>query len=280
MPLQHDLYTGRSSFPQSPGLVHYAYRAPDGSNYNPLIPGVGRVGSPYARSSPSTSVTPRASLPHPGLIFDTLLKRDKFVPHPDGISSLFFAFADLVIHSIFNTDPRDPKINQTSSYLDLSVLYGNSEEELAGVRAADGSGKLKPDCFADIRLLMMPPASCALLILLNRNHNVLMSISVSVSSAFKLNICFSSLLRSSSISMNLENSRILRSLTIKNGKRKMMKFSTALVLLTVDISCGSSLVVYSICFKQRACLIRTQTMLVPFSVLCGMGMTGDLTLSW
>lgn len=246
MPLQHDLSTGRSSFPQSPGFVHYAYRAPDGSNYNPLIPGVGRVGSPYARSSPSISVTPKASLPHPGLIFDTLLKRDKFVPHPDGISSLFFAFADLVIHSIFNTDPRDPKINRTSSYLDLSVLYGNSEEELAGVRAADGSGKLKPDCFADIRLLMMPPASCALLILLNRNHNVLMSVFVSVPSTFKLNICFSLLLRSSSILMNLENSRILRSLTIKNGKRKMMKFSTALVLLTVDISCGSSLVVYSI----------------------------------
>lgn len=172
MPLQHDLKPGCSSHPQSPGLVHYAYRAPDGSNYNPLIPGLGKVGSPYARSSPSTSLTPNTSLPQPGLIFDTLLKRDKFVPHPDGISSLFFSFADLVIHSIFKTDICDPKINQTSSYLDLSVLYGNSEEELAGVRAADGSGKLKPDCFADIRLLMMPPASCALLILLNRNHNV------------------------------------------------------------------------------------------------------------
>jgi len=37
---------------------------------------------------------------------------------------------------------------------------------------------------------------------------------------------------------------------------------------------------FSICSKQRARLIRTQTMLVPFSVLFGMGMTGDLTLSW
>ena len=52
----------------------------------------------------------------------------------DGVSSLFFAFADLVIHSIFNTDPRDPKINKASSYLDLSPLYGSSDKEVDGVR--------------------------------------------------------------------------------------------------------------------------------------------------
>lgn len=171
---------GSSSPSQISGRMHYAYRAPDGSNYNPLIPGLGKVGSPYARSVPSTRLTPKTSLPEPCLIFDTLLKRDKFVPHPDGISSLFFSFADLIIHSIFKTDSSDYRINQTSSYLDLSVLYGNSEEELAEVRAGDGTGKLKPDCFADIRLLMMPPASCALLVLLNRNHNVRMSILVLV----------------------------------------------------------------------------------------------------
>ena len=171
---------GSSSPSRIPGRTHYAYRAPDGSNYNPLIPGLGKVGSPYARSVPSTRLTPKTSLPEPCLIFDTLLKRDKFVPHPDGISSLFFSFADLIIHSIFKTDSSDYRINQTSSYLDLSVLYGNSEEELAEVRAGDGTGKLKPDCFADIRLLMMPPASCALLVLLNRNHNVRMSILVLV----------------------------------------------------------------------------------------------------
>lgn len=162
--------------PTMPKHVHYAFRAADGSNYNPLVPGIGKVGSPYARSVPSTNLTPSTTLPDPELVFDTLLKRDKFEPHPDRISSLFFAFADLVIHSIFNTSHSDWGINNTSSYLDLSVLYGNSEAELDGVRANDGTGKLKPDCFADVRLLMMPPASCALLILLNRNHNVRISV--------------------------------------------------------------------------------------------------------
>ena len=52
-----------------------------------------------------------------------------------GISSLFFAFADLIIHSIFNTNARDPTINDNSSYLDLSPLYGSSEAQVDAVRS-------------------------------------------------------------------------------------------------------------------------------------------------
>jgi linoleate 10R-lipoxygenase len=154
--------------------VPYAFRAADGSNYNPLFPTLGKAGSPYARSVPSTNNSPKNALPDPGLLFDTLLKRDKFKPHPDGISSLFFGFADLVIHSIFNTDHTNPQsaINSTSSYLDLSVLYGNSDKDIARLRLGDGTGRLHNDVFADWRLLHMPPASCALLVLLSRNHNV------------------------------------------------------------------------------------------------------------
>jgi linoleate 10R-lipoxygenase len=149
----------------------YAFRIADGSYNNVLLPSLGKAGSPYARSVPSSCLSPSA-LPDPGLVFDTLLKRDKFVPHPGGVSSLFFAFADLVIHSIFNTDPRDWRINNASSYLDLSILYGSNDAQVDSVRRKDGSGKLWDDVFADSRLRMMPPASCALLILLNRNHNV------------------------------------------------------------------------------------------------------------
>jgi hypothetical protein len=46
--------------------------------------------------------------------------------HPSGNSSLTFAFATLVTHSIFCSDPSDWTINATSSYLDLSPLYGIS----------------------------------------------------------------------------------------------------------------------------------------------------------
>ena len=159
----HDAKTSRRT---------YAFRAPDGSNYNPLCPTMGMAGTPYARSVPSTNNAPKAALPDAGLVFDTLLKREKFVPHPGGISSLFFAFADLVIHSIFNTDNTDPQINKASSYLDLSILYGNSQKDVDSIRRKDGTGRLWDDVFADYRLLMMPPAACALLVLLSRNHNV------------------------------------------------------------------------------------------------------------
>ncbi|RDB26685.1 Linoleate 10R-lipoxygenase [Hypsizygus marmoreus] len=154
-----------------PQNVKYAYRSPDGSNYNPLFPSLGKAGSPYARSVPALKAVPKHALPDPGLVFDTLLKRDKFVEHPGGVSSLFFAFADLVIHSIFQTNHTDWTINDASSYLDLSILYGSSEAQVDQVRRKDGTGRLWDDVFADTRLLFMPPAACALLVLLSRNHN-------------------------------------------------------------------------------------------------------------
>jgi len=158
------------------GQIKYAYRTADGSYNNPLVPTLGKAGTPYARSVPTSNIAPKAALPDPGLVFDTLLKRDDFVNHPGGISSLFFAFADLVIHSIFKTNQSDWTINDSSSYLDLSILYGGNEEQQASVRRGDGSGMLYDDVFADKRLLMMPPATCALLVLLCRNHNVRITI--------------------------------------------------------------------------------------------------------
>ncbi|KAJ3876227.1 heme peroxidase [Lentinula edodes] len=173
----------------TPGsYVNYAYRSADGSYYNPLIPSMGQAGTPYARSVPGAAQTNLKNLPDPGLVFDTLLKRptkaegsgeeeDGFTPHPGGVSSLFFALADLIIHSIFNTKPQNPTVNNTSSYLDLSVLYGSSEKEVQSVRRKDekgrpdGTGRLYEDVFADSRLLLMPPAACALLVLFSRNHN-------------------------------------------------------------------------------------------------------------
>jgi linoleate 10R-lipoxygenase len=157
--------------------VTYAYRSADGSYYNPLIPSLGMAGSPYARSVPSQRCLPRAALPPSDLVFDALLKRDKFVEHPGGICSLFFAFADIIIHNIFNTDQSNPSVrdwttNAASSYLDLSPLYGSSQEAVNSVRKHDGTGKLHEDVFADPRLLNMPPAVCALLVIFNRNHNV------------------------------------------------------------------------------------------------------------
>lgn len=153
--------------------VNYAYRSADGSDYNPLIPSMGKAGSPYARSVPSLRCLSPAALPDAGLVFDKLLKRDEFKEHPGGISSLFFAFAEIIIHNIFNTDLRSEgwTRNNASSYLDLSPLYGNSKEQVNKVRRGDGTGRIWDDVFSDSRLIYMPPAVCALLVLFNRNHN-------------------------------------------------------------------------------------------------------------
>ncbi|KDQ18824.1 hypothetical protein BOTBODRAFT_28325 [Botryobasidium botryosum FD-172 SS1] len=149
----------------------YAYRTADGSNNNVRDPNLGKSGTPYARSVQQVHPLPANQMPDPGLIFDSLMKRDKFVEHPAGLSNLFFAFATTVIHNCFRTNLRDPTINDSSSYVDLSPLYGNNEEELNRVRNKDGRGKLHEDVFNEDRLLLMPAAISVLLIIFCRMHN-------------------------------------------------------------------------------------------------------------
>ncbi|KAL2004333.1 hypothetical protein VTN02DRAFT_3127 [Thermoascus thermophilus] len=147
----------------------YTYRSADGSNNNPTLPWLGAANTPYARSIPPLTIQPGA-LPDPGLIFDSLFARQKFTPHPNKVSSLFFDWASLVIHDIFQTDHRNPHLSQTSAYLDLSTLYGDNQEEQNMIRTFK-DGKLKPDCFSEPRLQAFPPACCVLLVMLNRFHN-------------------------------------------------------------------------------------------------------------
>ena len=74
---------------------------------------------------------------------------------------------------LFRTDRYDLTINKTSSYLDLSVLYGDNQAQQDSVRdKAQGRGYLYPDCFAEDRLVLVPPAASALLVIFSRNHNV------------------------------------------------------------------------------------------------------------
>ncbi|KIM34230.1 hypothetical protein M408DRAFT_59813 [Serendipita vermifera MAFF 305830] len=149
----------------------YRWRQPDGSHNNPAYPELGKAGTPYARSVQGTTPMPIAELPDAGLIFDSLLKREHFVPHPSGNSAMMFGFATLVIHSCFRTNHEDWTVNDTSSYVDLSPLYGNSLETQLKLRRQDGTGKMWNDVFAEDRLLFLPPISCALLVLFCRNHN-------------------------------------------------------------------------------------------------------------
>lgn len=68
---------------------------------------------------------------------------------------------------LFQTDHRDYSISKTSSYLDLSILYGDNQEDQDNIRTFK-DGMLKPDCFSESRLLAFPAACGVMLIMLNR----------------------------------------------------------------------------------------------------------------
>lgn len=71
---------------------------------------------------------------------------------------------------VFRTNRTDITINDTSSYLDLSPLYGNNLEDQTNMRTFK-DGKLKPDCYNERRILALPPGVSVLLIMFNRFHN-------------------------------------------------------------------------------------------------------------
>ena len=74
------------------------------------------------------------------------------------------------IADIFRTNIGDKNISDTSSYLDLSPLYGKDAHDQKTVRAFR-RGLLKPDSFAEERLLNQPVGVCIYLVMYNRFHN-------------------------------------------------------------------------------------------------------------
>lgn len=133
-------------------LTGIEFRSADGSD------GLGKAGSVYARTVPvdSTKTVPVKDLPAADMVFKLLMQRreEKVDPHQAkkevvralsssvmqiympvaydiaiqvqnnefDLSSLTFAYGTLVIHSVFNSDMMNPKINKASSYFDLSPL--------------------------------------------------------------------------------------------------------------------------------------------------------------
>ncbi|PWN41654.1 linoleate diol synthase [Ceraceosorus guamensis] len=149
------------------------YRSADGSGNNLHNPEMGKAGSVYARSVPPMRPKP-ANLPDPELVYDMLLRRpdneSPFREHPGGLSAFFTCFATVVIHECFQTSREDHTRNQTSSYVDLSVLYGFNQEQQDAVRSHK-NGELWPDTFSSERIAMMPPGVVAIVILFSRHHN-------------------------------------------------------------------------------------------------------------
>ncbi|KAI0473051.1 linoleate diol synthase [Xylariaceae sp. FL0804] len=147
----------------------FRYRMADGSWNNPMNPQLGAAGSTYARTCrPGTM--PKGALPDPELIFESVMKRTKYRKHPNNVSSVLWYWATIIIHDLFWTDLTDMNKTRTSSYLDLSPLYGSNQEMQDSVRTFK-DGMMKPDTFADKRLLGQPPGVSVLLVMFNRFHN-------------------------------------------------------------------------------------------------------------
>ena len=147
----------------------FRYREADGSGNNIKWPHIGAANTAYARTvAPKTMQPPR--LPDPGVLFDSLLARETFRPHPTKISSMLFYLASIIVHDLFQTDHKDYNVSKTSSYLDLSPLYGRTQAEQDTIRTFR-DGNLKKDCFASKRVLGFPPGVGALLMAFNRMHN-------------------------------------------------------------------------------------------------------------
>ncbi|KAF2730283.1 heme peroxidase [Polyplosphaeria fusca] len=146
------------------------YRRHDGGGNNLWWPEMGKAGSPYARNVPP--MKPKGpNLPDPEAVYEALLKRKgPFRKHPSGLNRLFFSFATVVIHECFQTSRKDHWINETSSYVDLSTLYGNTQVEQKRVRTYE-NGLIFPDSIASERIMLMPPGVVAVLIMFSRNHN-------------------------------------------------------------------------------------------------------------
>ncbi|KAL9625811.1 MAG: hypothetical protein Q9160_000131 [Pyrenula sp. 1 TL-2023] len=139
------------------------------SRRNIVHPNIGAAGAPYAKSVKPALMRPVAR-PDPGLLFDTLMERKTFRPHPAGISSVMFYIATIIIHDCFRTSHDDPAVSETSSYLDLAPLYGSTQVEQNAMRTFK-NGRIHEDCFSEKRVLGMPPGVCVLLVMFNRFHN-------------------------------------------------------------------------------------------------------------
>lgn len=178
--LYHDL-------PHPPGTIAgptARYRRHDGGGNNPWNPEMGKAGTPYSRSVPPVRAK-GPNLPDPELVYEQLMRRKgPFREHPSGLNRLFFSFATIVIHECFQTNRKNPWINDTSSYVDLSTLYGNTEFEQKRVRTRK-NGLIFPDTVASERIMLMPPGVVALLMMFARNHNTIAENLLSVNESEK-----------------------------------------------------------------------------------------------
>lgn len=141
----------------------FQYRSAD--KLNNVMSRLGQAGAPYAKTFPSKTHQLEA-LPDPGDFFDHVMAHTKDRPSPSGLSSMLIYHATIIIHDIFRTNNNDKNISDSSSYLNLSPLYGYTMEMQRKIREDKCEFELlKPDTFAEDRLLRQPSSVCIMLVM-------------------------------------------------------------------------------------------------------------------
>lgn len=99
----NQLWNGLPHPPPTSLGTEFKYRSADGSGNNINSPDLGKAETPYARSAKPETMQ-QIGLPDPADIFDSIMDRgDKFEPHPNGVSSMLFYQASIIIHDLFRT---------------------------------------------------------------------------------------------------------------------------------------------------------------------------------
>jgi hypothetical protein len=123
-------------------LGKYKYRQADGSFNSFIYPDAGKSETPYSICTQSRYVPTK--VPNASEVIKELFSRkpDTFKPSTINLNANFTYFITLLIHDFYYSDPKNPEINKTTSYLDLSPLYGYNAQRQHAVRSHI-NGKLK-----------------------------------------------------------------------------------------------------------------------------------------
>ena len=161
-----------SSNPSPSNPSRARWRAASGAGQYPKLPFLGGAGAPFSLLVKGTRAMDH--LPPPIDVVRRLHARpsaDAFVAHPNDVSGVFAAFAELARKEIGAGSDSGSSRCEMSSYFDLQMLYGTSAEECAAIRTFEG-GKITPDAAAR-RGACDSAAAAALLVVFSRNHNLI-----------------------------------------------------------------------------------------------------------
>jgi len=175
-------------------LGKYKYRQADGSYNSFILPDAGKSETPYSICTTARYIPTK--VPNASDVINDLLVRKEFKVSTTNLNANFSYFITLLIHDFYYSDPKNPEINKTTSYLDLSPLYGYNLTRQNAMRSfVDGKFKMKGDmpltledmgndfminplgldsskvfCFGDERVSSIPPLAIMLTIFM-REHN-------------------------------------------------------------------------------------------------------------